>query len=125
MYISDINYKIQSKIYLLASLACILFSTIYEMFSHEVYSTYMISAFAIPLILGCFVSLILFKKQNRKENILYNEGVATLTIGSIIKGFLEIYGTTNYKVVIYLIVGVSFILISVGSTIIRNKKQGR
>ena len=44
------------------------------------------------------------------SNNLYNAGVATLTIGSLVYGILEIYGTTNSKVIVYFIVGV-FLLI--------------
>lgn len=122
MYTSVIDYKTQSKVYLIVTLMCVLFSFIYEMFSHEVYSMYMIFAFLIPLVLGCLTSLVLFKKQKRFENNLYNAGVATLTFGSIIKGFLEIYGTTNSKAIIYLILGVVLILFSLGLTAFRKMK---
>ena len=67
----------------------------------------MIFAFAIPLILGAIVSIIMYglktQKVTRWQNNLYNASVATLTVWSIVNGILEIYGTTNWKVNIYLI----------------------
>ena len=57
MFTSDINANRRkasrtSLIYLIVSLFCALFGAVYEMFSHEVYSYYMIYAFAFPLIGG-------------------------------------------------------------------------
>ena len=107
--ISDI--KKQGKVYLIASTACVIFAIIYEAFSHGVYSNYMIFAFLIPLVCGATISYILYF-INRKDisllpskfgNNLYNAAVATLTFGSIFNGVLEIYGTTNAKVYVYLV----------------------
>ena len=42
----------EAKLCLIAALVCAVFGGIYEMFSHQVYSAYMIGAFAIPLLLG-------------------------------------------------------------------------
>lgn len=120
----DIKYmKKQIITYLIASIACIIFSIIYETFSHGVYSLFMICSFAIPLILGSFISLILYKRKTsygRVEINLYNAGVATLTFGSIFQGVLEIYGTTNIKVYAYLFVGILLILISMAVSLIKN-----
>lgn len=104
--------KKQSKIYLLVSLLCIIFAIIYESFSHNVYSVYMIFAFIIPLFLGWLISFIMYKRKMKVRRLginLHNAGVATLTVGSIFQGVLEIYGTTNVKVLIYLIVGLLLI----------------
>ena len=46
------------------------------------------------------------------ENI-YNAGVGTLTVGSIVKGVLIIYGTTNVLSKIYFIVGIGMIVLGV------------
>ena len=79
----------------------------------------MIFAFAIPLILGAIVSIIMYglktKKVTRWQNNLYNASVATLTVWSIVNGILEIYGTTNWKVNIYLIL---YIILLIGSIIV-------
>ena len=116
--------KKQGVNYIIATLSCILFALIYEFFSHEVYSGFMIFAFAIPLIFGVAVSFVMYfikpKKVPKKiENNLYNAGIATLTVGSIIEGVLQIYGTTNWKIYIYLVVGIALIAISLISYIIR------
>ena len=104
-------------IYLLVSLFCAFFGAIYELFSHEVYSYFMIYAFAFPLIGGTLTFFILgfyFTKKLPKpfSLSLYHCGIATLTVGSIIKGVLDIYGTTNHLANYYWIVG--FVLLFAG-----------
>lgn len=44
---------------------------------------------------------------------LYNSGIAALTVGSLVKGALDIYGTTNHLTIIYLIVGLVLIMVGV------------
>lgn len=113
---SILDIKKQGKVYLIASIACVIFAMIYEAFSHGVYSNYMIFAFLLPFIMGAGISFILYL-INKKEasvlpskfgNNLYNASVATLTFGSIFNGVLEIYGTTNAKVYVYLVVRNTF-----------------
>ena len=113
----DIKYfKKQSIVYLIVSALTLVFALIYEKFSHNVYSPFMLGAFIIPLILGAVISFITYKMKcttrRRLQNNLYNAGVATLTVGSIFVGVLEIFGTTNAKVIVYFFVGVLFILLS-------------
>ncbi len=110
--------KEQGKIYIIVTLLCILFAIIYESFSHGVISNFMIYSFAIPLILGCVVNYIFYflkikKLPNQFENRFYNAGIATLTIGSIMEGVLQIYGTTNSKIYVYLIVGLILLTSSI------------
>lgn len=100
---------------MIAAVFCALFGAVYEHYSHEVYSYYMIYAFAFPLGLGTLPFLILYSAKKIKppcrlaEN-LYNAGVATLTIGSIICGVLIIYGTANKLTYLYWIVGIGMII---------------
>ena len=73
---------------------------VYEGFSHGVYSFYMIYAFLFLLGGGALPFLVVgLQKNSRSINpsakALYHCGLATLTIGSILQGVLEIYGTTN------------------------------
>lgn len=108
--ILDTNFLKKQRInYIIISLFTLSFSLIYEAFSHEVYSFYMIFAFTIPLILGaCVTSILIIIKKNGVKRLLiniYNAGIATLTFGSLFKGVLEIYGTTNSKVYVYDIIG--------------------
>ena len=132
-------------LFLIAGIASAAFGLIYEFFSHEVYSFYMIYAFLIPLVPGTLLNLVIVWRAVRKEKCLrnkedaerramkaaeaepyedseerggisagteaqagagvffpgpftrhsWNSGLAALTIGSIFKGVLDIYGTTN------------------------------
>ena len=115
--ILDTNYFIKkNKMYLIATISTIIFSTIYECFSHGVYSKYMIFAFIFPL-LGYIMATIykhnLIKKfPNKISTNLFDASLATLTTGGLLQGFLEIYGTTNSLIILYPITGLSLCLIS-------------
>ena len=79
--------------YVFLSVFIFVFAQIYEYFSHGVYSNYMLYAFLIPF-LGLAV-----------PSFLWKCGIATLTVGSIYKGILEIYGTNGYFEFPYLLFG--------------------
>ena len=90
--------------------ACFVFSMVYEHFSHEVYSPYMVFAAGFPLLGGAIVAELLTRMPkrfhpNRLTVNLYNAGVATFTVGSLLQGALEIYGTENSLMVWYLYAG--------------------
>ena len=127
LFILDINkLKEQRKLYIIETLSCVLFAMVYEYFSHGVISYFMVFAFIIPLVLGVIsVSIFCLKKvrkmPTRLENNMYNAGVATITIGSIIEGILQIYGTTNVKVDVYFIVGIILLVIAIFSYLLRKK----
>ena len=90
---------------LIISTLCAAFGGIYEIFGHGVYSGYMIYAFMLPLILCVIPSalMLLMDKPALPEipRNLWNYAVATLTVGCILKGVLEIYGTTNRHLIVY------------------------
>jgi uncharacterized membrane protein YraQ (UPF0718 family) len=127
-------------LFLAAGIACAVFGLIYEIFSHEVYSFYMIYAFLILLVPGTLLNLVIVWRAVRKERYLrikeaaaresaelhyaisngtetqvstgvffpgrftrhaWNSGLAALTVGSIFKGVLDIYGTTNKLIAVY------------------------
>ncbi len=100
--------------YLFATLFCMLFGAVYEHFSHQVFSYYMVYAFVFPMgggVLPFFVvALTRYPLPSRISRNLYHSGIAALTVGSIFQGVLEIYGTTNRLVFIYWIAGTAFIL---------------
>ena len=101
--------------YVVAALACAIFGAVYEMFSHEVYSASMIYAFLFPLAGGALPLAILSikrmkRKLKRNSLRLYHFGIATLTVGSIVKGILDIYGTTNKLLSVYWYVGTALAL---------------
>lgn len=101
--------------YLLVSMFCILFGAVYECFSHEVYSYFMLYAFVLPLVGGTLpffgMAYCRVPVPNKASRNLYHSGIATLTIGSLFKGALEIYGTTNRLISVYWILGTLLILI--------------
>ena len=104
--------------YLLISLFCALFGAVYEMYSHGVYSFYMIYAFAFPLAGGTLPFSVLSLLRNPKypgavSRNLYHSGIATVTVGCIVRGALDIYGTTNHLTELYFYVGGSIIIIGV------------
>ena len=122
--------------YLFFSLFVLVFGQIYEHFSHGVYSNYMIFAFLFPL-LGLFLPNFLLRllpkkgaekskgstgEKERFSGSLTGEknfsfwkwGIATLTVGSLYKGILEIYGTSSNLELSYLIVGCGFCLFFTG-----------
>lgn len=92
-----------------------LFGAIYELFSHGVTSYYMTYAFALPLIMGVLpyeVMLIKNKFPGKAFADIWNTAIATLSIGCVFKGVLEIYGTTNRLIIVYPIAGAVLVLIS-------------
>ena len=71
----------------------------------------MIYAFAYPLVGGTlpFLGIAVFGVKKLPCFIsrnLWHCGIATLTIGSIFNGVLEIYGTTNSLSIVYTICGI-------------------
>lgn len=102
-------------VYLSAALFCALFGAIYEHFSHGVYSGFMIYAFVFPLAFGAlpfFAMAITGRRFPRRLPFnLYNAGIATLTVGSIFRGVLDIYGTTNSLITVYWVFGTGLTLI--------------
>ncbi len=122
MYTSDIKTRHGEAlktafVYLIISLFCVLFGAVYEYFSHEVYSGYMIYAFVFPMIsAGAFLAICLSPLKKYPGVVarnLYHSGIATLTVGSIIRGVLDIYGTTNSLVMFYWIVGVVLLVVGI------------
>ena len=124
MFTSDINMNRRrasrvSLIYLIVSLFCALFGAVYEMFSHAVYSYYMIYAFVFPLLGGTLlfqiIAVIGIKHYpHTLAGKLYHSGIAALTVGSIVRGVLDIYGTTNALADYYWIIGGFGVLFGIG-----------
>lgn len=133
LFILDDNEKnsllLHIKIYLAVTVFVAIFGGIYEIFSHEVYSYYMIYAFGIPLILGVVPSVIILlhgkNMPSRAALNSYNSGVAMLTLGSIVKGILDIYGTTNVLLLVYPVVGCILIVIGIILACVSVKRKNR
>lgn len=107
------NTKTTVKIYVFTTLFCIAFSYIYSLFSHGVSSPFMSYAFAFSLVLGV-IGFTVFGRLNlgnRTAFDLYNAGVATLTVGSIMQSIIDIAGADTTYPVYYFLVGTVFIAI--------------
>ena len=88
--------------YFAASLVIAIAAAVYGLFSHGVYSYFMIYAFMIPLLGGALPHLIAAMKGIEIDSKdIQLAIIATLTIGSILKGVLDIYGTTNRLLIVY------------------------
>ena len=116
-------------VYVAVTLLVAVFGGIYEFFSHEVYSFFMIYAFVIPLTLGV-LPLAVINAANMKMPAqtgydLWNCGVAALTTGCVFKGVLDIFGTTNRLLVIYPAVGAAFIAAGILTMILFRRKTGK
>ena len=111
------KYAETVRAYLIISVLCAVYGMIYELFGHKVYSLYMIFAFVIPLLGGFVPSIIMYalkvKRCRAAADGLYRSGIAALTVGSIIKGVLEIYGTTNALSRLYLYVGAALTILGI------------
>ena len=90
----------------------IIFAAVYEHFSFGVYSNAMIFMFVFPLVLGTLTSLILTIKGWGSLPRLWNDGVLALTLGSLLTGVLEIYGTDSILTILFMLAG--FVLLGLG-----------
>lgn len=99
-----------------AAAFCAVFGMIYELFSHEVYSYWMIYAFMFPLAAGLallIMALVCRRPPARKFLNTFNSASAAFTLGSIAAGVVAIYGSTNVLVKVYPALGALMLLISV------------
>lgn len=131
---SDINISRRAAktafVYLLFALFCMFFGAVYELFSHEVYSFYMIYAFAFLLVGGTLPFFIISLLEQMLypgtfARNLYHSGIATFTVGSIIQGVLDIYGTTNSLTRLYWYIGGSLILLGIVSYVVQMASTNR
>ena len=106
------------RFHLLAAGFLAFFGAVYELFSHGVYSGWMLFAFAIPLLLGALPYELLLRLGRRPGQAflqLWNAGVACLSMGCVFQGVLAIYGTTNSLIVVYPIAGGLLLLLGLCS----------
>ena len=103
------RYLTVLALYLAVTLFCVLFGAVYEVFGHGVFSFYMLYAFAVPLVGGVLPFFLLMKHKRAYPSSFstrcYHAGLATLTVGSLVTGALEIYGTSSPLTAVYWIAG--------------------
>ncbi len=137
MYTSDTEYKNRTgsadllrsgTAYLIASVLVAAAGWMYELFSHGVYSNYMIYAFMVPLVCGALPDILAAtrgcrskKRSGSSASGLRLAAVVTLTAGSLIKGVLDIFGTTNRLLVIYPIIGLALAIAALIAYIWQNR----
>ncbi|MCO5451312.1 hypothetical protein [Enterococcus faecium] len=101
--------------YFISSVLLFIFPWIYHHFSHGVTSQALRWVWVIPMVGGAF--LFIFKKilntfQNRLAFNLFNTGLTSYIVGMILKGILEIAGTSSPYIGIYPMIGMIILGIS-------------
>ncbi|MBP3893622.1 MAG: hypothetical protein J6D34_06210 [Atopobiaceae bacterium] len=100
----------------------------YEYFSHEVWSLWMMGLSLWPLLLGVVPALAcgaLRAHVCRVARDLWSCGVATLTVGSCLRGVLEIYGTTSMLVEPYMPVGLALLALGLAAGVLGSLREDR
>ncbi len=113
--------------YLRAAALTALAGAVYEYFSFGVWSFFMVYAFAFPLLLGA-LPMARLARRGRSEmpaaaRSLLAAGIATLTVGSLMTGALEIYGTTNPLTLLYWPVGGALVLGAAAAALAGRRRQ--
>ena len=114
------NSKKTVIIYILVTIFAFVVNKVYALFGHGVSSDSMTWMFLYPLIGGAVLFLLLgflFPELNRFIGYriffnLYNSGIAVLTVGSLLKGIMEIAGTSSSYLTLYYISGYVFVCVS-------------
>jgi len=109
--LSTLDIKKEQIRFYIYTIFCILFTIIYQQFSHGVISIYMILSFIFPLTI--LIETNILKNINIKSHTLLKSSIITFTLGFIIKGILDIYGTTNSLLSLYLIFGIILFILSI------------
>lgn len=121
--------------YLIISIIVALFGAVYEYFSFGVWSAFMVYAFMVPLAGGAlpfFLQHIMKTRRSASDGTprtialsLYHSALATLTLGSIIQGVLEICGRPNSLTIVYLIAGAALLTASAVTAAVQKKRDTR
>lgn len=120
MFISGIKLKSNSKklgktivVYFLMTLLAIAVNLIYGLFGHGVRAAAMTWMFLYPLLGGALGYLLIDRYLAFITRFVvyrigynsYNSGLAALTVGSFLKGILEIAGTNSPYLIIFFFLG--------------------
>jgi peptidoglycan/LPS O-acetylase OafA/YrhL len=95
--------------YIGASAFCLLLSSVYNLYSHDVYSNYMSLLFLWPLCGGMLATLGVKFAKGKQIRIAFNtfsSGIATLSAASVFKGILDIAHATSTYEILFWVVGI-------------------
>ena len=121
--------------YLTAAILAAGAGAVYELFSHGVYSYFMIYAFLVPLAGGALPNLLVASAScrarrfstetegNTRSSELHLAAIDTLTAGCFMKGVLEIYGTTNRLMAVYAVLGLMLLTAAIISYIVAHRTK--
>lgn len=117
-------------IYFCFSAFTALFGSVYSAFGHGIVSYPMLLAFLYPLIMGFIPALILTLTKKglvpcMLSRYLWHSAVACLTVGSVFRGVLDIFGShlSPYPPA-YRVAGIVFLVASViAGFALKNKKE--
>jgi hypothetical protein len=107
-----------AAIFLAASLFCVIVNLIYGRYGHGVHSDHMTFMFGYPLLGGAAVYLLIGALPKawlpgRFAINAYNSGIATLTVGSALRGVFDIAGTSSPYQLVFTIAGIAMISLGV------------
>ncbi len=124
MFILDTKIKSHKKkimktalVYLALSLIAIVINDVYGLFGHGVHSASMTWMFLYPLLGGAVLYLLIFLLvpdiarfvAYRMFYNIYNSGIATLSLGSFLKGIFDIAGTSSVYIAVFYAIGELFV----------------
>ena len=99
--------------WLIISFLCLIFSIIYESFSHGVYSPFMVFLSLIPFLFGFIPCILLKKVKKPMHSRAWQDGVLLLLFGSLLQGIFDIYGTDSPFVKYYFYAGLIMLVIGI------------
>jgi hypothetical protein len=116
-----------SVVFLAISCFCIFFNWFYGRYSHGVHSDSMTFMFLYPLLGGTVVYLLLWAlpkawRPGRFAINVYNSGIATLAVGSALRGVLDIAGTSSPYQPVFMIAGIAMMFLGVFCYLISGRK---
>ncbi|MBQ7455521.1 MAG: hypothetical protein IJS53_03685 [Clostridia bacterium] len=110
-----------TRAYVFSALFCGVFALVYEAFGHGVWSFFMVFAWIFPLGFGALPLLMLRRCPPAPARWLWRAGIATLTVGSLLQGALEIYGTSHPLASVYPVAGVALCAAGAGWAIVKRR----
>lgn len=112
-----------AKGYGVVTVIVLLFSVIYEYNSHGVYSLHMMGLALYPLVGGVMVFSLLARFARRWSPhwltvAAYQAAILSFMFGSLVKGVLDIYGTSSLYAGVYWWAGGGFAIFCVGTVLL-------